>query len=64
MTKTERTNALIEQFTGCPGEFYMLKGILCASHRIPSDELNTKEVFDTMMIARRMDQLQEAALSA
>lgn len=52
MTKKERTVKVIEYFRERPGEFYMLKGLLCATH-----STQEKSIYDTMMIAVRMDEL-------
>lgn len=75
LTKTERTAAILEGFRGLPGEFYMLKALLCVGHacekavelkypRINHEIVNGESTlldqhYDRMMIAERMDQLQK-----
>ena len=51
--KQIRTATLIEKYKGLPGEFMMLKGLLCMSH-IDDKAL---DVLDGMMIAVRMDEI-------
>jgi hypothetical protein len=55
MTKTERTQKVIDEFRGLNQEWYMLKGIVC----IPDGVLggDTCDVFDFGMIGRRMDEI-------
>lgn len=70
MTKAERTDRLLNCFYGLPGEFYMLKGVLCmgmnyCSGPMPASvyEIERKQqkrieaLFDTLRIAQRMDDL-------
>lgn len=67
MTKQERTAKLIEDFRGNKHEFEMLKGVLCMGH--PFDCTTTDfdlvdSVFDGLMIASRMDELNGFAVAA
>ncbi|WP_334042672.1 hypothetical protein [Burkholderia ambifaria] len=56
MTKTERTQALIDQFRGNPGEFYMLKGVVCAGFRFDDEVWGVySELIDLVLIAQRME---------
>lgn len=69
MTKQERTQRLIEKFKGIPGEYDALKGVLlsgCLTNVRASDteffkwraeEKLVESVFDSGLIARRMDEL-------
>lgn len=52
--KQKRTQAIIEKYRSLPGEFMMLKGLLCMSH---IDDKVASNVFDGMMIATRMDEM-------
>jgi hypothetical protein len=63
--RRDRTQKLIDNFRGKPGEFYMLKGILCADHGFDSvadpayKKINL--MFDMVMIAARMDNINSGA---
>ncbi|KVO56589.1 hypothetical protein [Burkholderia stagnalis] len=58
MEKKERTQSIIENFRGNCDEFVMLKGVLCASHQFDSaGDKAYRELIDTLMIAKRMDEL-------
>jgi len=52
--RTERTQKLIEKYKGLPGEFMMLKGLLCMSHT--NDKVLTN-VLDGYLVAVRMDEI-------
>jgi hypothetical protein len=51
ISKTERTQNIIDTYRGLPGEFDLLKGLLC----LPSDTcLQMREQIDMMMIETRL----------
>jgi len=58
---TERnTAAVINSFKGLPGEYNMLKGLLCADHPMAYGEPMQRRyasAIDTRMIAARMDEI-------
>lgn len=65
-TKKARTQAILDHFKGLPGEYYMLKGLLCLDAAVgdparawPPTEAQTqvREMYDAKLIARRMDEL-------
>lgn len=59
----ERTQKLIEHFRGKPGEWDMLKGVLCVDHVFEYDsevQKNWDATIDKMMIAARMDAIDGA----
>ncbi len=69
----QRTKRIIERYRNLPGEFYMLKGLLCLSGAVgvglPYAEANSEEnkvyaMFDLGMIARRMDELNAMEVQA
>jgi len=65
MNKTERTQALLDNFKGNKDEFMMLKGVLCAPHGLDSEGSQLfYALFDTIMIAERMDQINNEAHEA
>ena len=69
ITKAQRTQAIINQWKGLPGEFYMLKGLLCLEMAVqqaaPAGDYygkkaqrdKVRELYDDMAIATRMDEL-------
>ena len=70
--KAQRTQAIINHYRGLPGEFYMLKGLLCLD--IAVEEFGSNEGakerereavarrLDLLLIAQRMDALQAEGL--
>lgn len=78
MNSTARTLAIINSWRGLPGEFYMLKGLLCLPGAInegaKSLGLNTSAAFkeeqildglwDAITIAERCDQVRKEHLAA
>lgn len=60
----KRTQALIDYYRGRPGEFYMLKGLLCLDLPFSDDDVTARtlahRLVDSMMIAARMDELEAA----
>ncbi|MBN3762367.1 hypothetical protein [Burkholderia sp. Ac-20365] len=57
-----RTQKVIDHFRGLPGEFPMLKGLLCASHPMEGqDVVRYRYFFDSSLIAARMDEINAAA---
>ena len=52
----ENTKAILKRYEGLPGEYYMLKGLLCLCI-VNQDDLNfdLSELIDTHLIAVRMD---------
>ncbi|ALL68697.1 hypothetical protein K788_0000280 [Paraburkholderia caribensis MBA4] len=57
-----RTQKVINHFRGLPGEFSMLKGLLCASHSMEGhDEVRYRYFFDSSLIAARMEEINAAA---
>lgn len=58
--KEKRTKTVIDGYRGLPGEFMMLKGLLCMSHFDEHPEL--RDVFDGIMIAQRMDDINNGAV--
>lgn len=72
MTKREqRTKRIIERYRNLPGEFYMLKGLLCLSGAVGAGlsygEANKEEkkidaLFDLSMIAKRMDEINSGVI--
>jgi hypothetical protein len=61
-TAKQNSQDVIEYFRGLPGEFYMLKGLLCAEHALKGDATSDIEgLFDRLMIAERMDEIQRSA---
>lgn len=65
--KQQRTAQVIAKYRGLPGEFYMLKGLLCMDHAFDctgADHRLINGVFDFVMIAQRMDQLNELAVQS
>lgn len=74
MTKTERTNILLNEYRGTHDEFSMLKGVLCMSQGYCHGNITPAEherqrkaqrrieaIFDGAMIARRMDEINREA---
>ena len=56
--KIKNTVDLINNFKGNKDEFNMLKGILCANHKLNSEDTKAfNGIFDTLMIAERLDTL-------
>jgi hypothetical protein len=61
-TQQQRTADLLASFQGLPGEFYMLKGVLCLPYSLDdSEQYEHYELYDRVMIARRMDELAHPA---
>lgn len=80
----EQTQAIIDSYRNLPGEFYMLKGLLCLSsvverhlertarsrdvcetdcyHMGSVERKKVESIFDGVMIAARMDELNREAL--
>ncbi len=66
MTRQERTAKLIENFRGNKHEFEMLKGVLCMNHAFDCTTTDfdlVESVFDDMMIASRMDEINNFAVT-
>ncbi len=64
MSATTNSENLAARFKDCPGAFYMLKGVLCATHVLSrEDQLAFEKIFDTMVIARAMDDMNREALA-
>jgi hypothetical protein len=69
-----RTARIIAKWRGLPGEFYMLKGLLCLDSAIPDSAATWAEqmmarrivtnLYDAVAIARRMDEINAEALKA
>lgn len=57
MTMQEATEKLLKEFRDLPGEFYMLKGVVCEQIALPRNERR----YDTVMIAERMDEVRHVA---
>jgi hypothetical protein len=57
--KQKRTATLIEKYKNLPGEYYMLKGLLCMSH---TNDRVLSDVLDGIMIAVRMDELNASCI--
>ncbi len=78
MTREERTNNILAKFRDLPGEFYMLKGLLCLPNAVcpPDDtvlnplgwearraeERRIDDLYDGMAIATRMDEINNTLL--
>lgn len=63
--RAERTRKLLADYLGNSDEFAMLKGVLCASHAQETDDAKTLHgLFDNILIAKRMDAINNAALIA
>jgi len=69
-TKAQKiTAAIIEGYKGLPGEFYMLKGLLCADrddampYGSPARR-KWKSLIDSGMVARRMDEMNLVVIDA
>ena len=61
MTKTERTQQIIDYYRGLPDEFGMLKGLICATHAMTHADAGAfRELIATAQIAARMDELLRA----
>ena len=58
----EQTQQIINRFKGLPGEFYMLKGLLCLDHAVDSKQV--KKLYDLRMIATRMDEINAETVAA
>ncbi|HDR9033327.1 TPA: hypothetical protein QDB07_000776 [Burkholderia vietnamiensis] len=57
-----RTTGLIDRFRDLPNEFYLLKGVLCATNGWSFDDSKRfNALIDTTLIAARMDALNNAA---
>jgi len=71
LTREERTQAIIDGWRGLPGEFYMLKGLLClesAVEKCAKARNGTRQecsaerdqfdaIYNSLMIASRMDEI-------
>ncbi len=71
LTREERTQAIIDGWRGLPGEFYMLKGLICLERAVEkgaekkssnyTDQRAERDQFEgtinMMMIAERMDKV-------
>lgn len=78
LTKTQqRAQDIIDGFRGLPGEFMMLKGLLCLSHTVEGAEekrngyqagssvrRKVEAIFDSTMIAARMDEINNGERAA
>jgi hypothetical protein len=54
----QNTQEVIDYFRNLPGEFYMLKGLLCVEHALTEDaKKNIEGLFNRLMIAERMDEI-------
>lgn len=65
--RAERTARLLSKFAGLPDEFAMLKGVLCMTHgMVPGTaEYDAADLlFDSDMIAERMDAISKSMLDA
>ena len=59
-----RTTALLSSFAGNRDELMMLKGVLCMAHGLEGTHANlAASVFDTAMIAARMDAINAETLA-
>lgn len=76
-TKEQRTADVLARYRNLPGEFYMLKGLLCLPAACGSsdspgsnwkeardEERQIDDLFDLMAVARRMDEINAEALAA
>lgn len=66
-SRTARTQHIIDRFKGLPGEWSMLKGLLCADHGLAYDDpfaVAMREHLDTMMVARRMDDITRETIAS
>lgn len=64
--REDRTRKLLTQFRGLNDEFAMLKGVLCMAHGFDSFEADgrlVRSVFDTMLIAGRMDEINREVIA-
>lgn len=59
--KEARTQALIDAYRGLPGEFFMLKGLICLGTVNHLGEPLTARL-DDAMLAARMDEITTAAI--
>lgn len=59
--REKRTADVIDYYDGKPGEFLMLKGLLCLTH-VDSCRPEAYALLDGIMIAKRMDELNNIAL--
>lgn len=73
LTREQRTANILAKFRDLPGEFYMLKGLLClpaatcppsddVEHRMSyearrKEERTIEALYDTLEIAKRMDEI-------
>lgn len=59
-SRQKRTDAIIKHYRGLPGEWEMLKGLLCMTHPFDCSNADFKKLdacFDGLMIAARMDEI-------
>lgn len=73
-TKEQRTADVLARYRNLPGEFYMLKGLLCLPaacgegcenwQASREEERQIEDLFDGMALARRMDEINAEALAA
>ena len=63
--RAARTQHIIDRFKGKPEEWGMLKGVLCMDHGLAYDDplaVALRETIDTVMVAKRMDELNREAI--
>lgn len=79
MTREQRTTNILARFRDLPGEFYMLKGLLCLPaatcpkadgegrmgwEERRKEERRIDELYDGVRIAARMDEINSIEVSA
>lgn len=58
----KNTEMLLHLYRPMPDEYAMLHGVLCASHALDREGQNLFDTpYDSMMIARRMDEINAGA---
>lgn len=65
--RTIRTETLLAKWKGLPGEFYMLKGLICMEHPFPHPSKERQmidKLFDGILIARRMDDMNRETIES
>jgi hypothetical protein len=77
LTREERTQAIIDGWRDLPGEFYMLKGLLCLESAVEKgaqaktdkrpviarERDQFENTFNLLMIAERMDEVRNAEIA-
>jgi hypothetical protein len=63
-SRTDTTNRVVDYFRGHGEEYSMLKGLLLATHAMDGvDARQFDSLIDTMMVAKRMDEINAATLA-